>query len=139
MSTVQATPNGGDQILVTARGHSILLDQPASAGGTDNGPTPTELFVGGLAACVAHYANSYLRRHDIDPSGLGVRADFDLATDRPARIASIRITIDAPPALPPARHAAFLAVASHCTVHNTLSDPPRVAVEIAKPVIDLAS
>jgi putative redox protein len=40
-------------------------------GGGDVGPTPTELFVAGLASCVAFYARRYLRRHDIDAEGLG--------------------------------------------------------------------
>ncbi len=30
------------------RGHEVVVDQPVADGGTDAGPTPTELFVGGL-------------------------------------------------------------------------------------------
>ncbi|MET8897008.1 hypothetical protein [Streptomyces albogriseolus] len=39
--------------------------------------------------------------------------------------------IDPPPELPEQRRAGLLAVASHCTVHNTLHQPPEIAVELA--------
>jgi putative redox protein len=59
-----------------------------------------------------------------------VRAGFDMASDRPARVSGIRLTIQAPADLPAGRRPALLAVASHCTVHNSLSLPPSVAIEL---------
>jgi putative redox protein len=35
-----------------------------------------------------------------------------------------------PGGIPPGREAALLAVASHCTVHNTLRQPPDIAIEL---------
>jgi putative redox protein len=43
----------GDHFLVDVGGHTLSVDQPEASGGEDRGPTPTELFVAGLAACVA--------------------------------------------------------------------------------------
>jgi uncharacterized OsmC-like protein len=35
-----------------------------------------------------------------------------------------------PEGIPPGRQAAMLAVASHCTVHNTLRDAPDITIEL---------
>lgn len=54
-----------------------------------------------------------------------------MATDRPTRVAAVRLSIVAPPQLPEGRRAGLVAVASHCTVHHTLEQPPDVAIELA--------
>jgi uncharacterized OsmC-like protein len=61
---------------------------------------------------------------------LEVHADFDVATDRPARVAAMRITVRVPDDFPAERRAALAAVASHCTVHNTLTTQPDVTVAV---------
>ena len=122
----------GESYEVSVRGHRVLVDQPPDAGGGDAAPTPTELFVASLAACVAFYAGRYLTRHGYGREGLAVRAGFDMASDRPARVSSISLTIQAPAGLPAGRRPALLAVASHCTVHNTLSLPPPVAIKLCE-------
>lgn len=121
---------GGDAYTVEIRGHRIQVDQPTEAGGRDTAPTPTELFAASLATCVAFYAGSFLHRHGLPRSGLRVRAEFVMATGRPARVASVRIMVVPPPELPDERRAALLAVASHCTVHNTLEQSPKVGIEL---------
>jgi putative redox protein len=121
---------GGEHYEIGVRGHRIAVDQPVAAGGADRAPTPTELFVASLAACVAYYAGRYLTRHGFDRDGMQVRAGFGMAADRPARVAWIRIVVHPPAGFPAERVPALTAVASHCTVHNSLSDPPRVDVRV---------
>ena len=126
---VRALPAGGDRFLVRARSHTVAVDQPVADGGTDTAPTPTELFVASLTACVAHYANRYLGRHELSAEGLAVETSYDTAT-RPARVGRLDVLITPPPDLPPAHRDRLLAVASHCTVHNTLEHPPRVTFRV---------
>jgi len=121
----------GEAYEVSVRGHHVLVDQPADAGGQDTAPTPTELFVASLAACVAFYAGQYLTRHGYSRDGLAVSADFDMASDRPARVSGIHLSVLPPTDLPPARRPALHAVVSHCTVHNSLAFPPPVAIDLA--------
>ena len=100
------------------------------AGGEDTAPTPTEFVIAGLAACIAHYARRYLARHDISAAGLAVATSYILG-GKPARVTDISIRITPPPALPDERRAAFLAVASHCTIHNTFQQPPVIDIALA--------
>ena len=59
-----------------------------------------------------------------------MNAKFDLATDRPTRVAAVRLTLYVPADLPHERWAALRAVATHCTVHNSLTHPPQVDVTL---------
>ncbi len=122
---------GGDSYAISARGHLLLTDQPASAGGEDAAPTPTELLVAALASCVAFYVGRYLVRHGLERDGLRVTAKFVMAAERPARVGAIRLRILVPGGIPAERRAALLAVASHCTVHNTLRQEPGVSIDLA--------
>jgi uncharacterized OsmC-like protein len=132
MGTLGVRHLDGDRFEIDVRGHVIAVDQPIEDGGTDTAPTPTELFVAGLVSCVAFYARRYLARHDLPVEGLEVRGDYELLL-RPARVASIRVEISLPDGVPVQRRDALLAVASHCTVHNSLDQPPQVTVELVEP------
>ncbi|MEU7909212.1 OsmC family protein [Actinoplanes sp. NPDC049118] len=122
---------GGEEYEITVRGHRVRVDQPTEHGGMDRAPTPTELFVASLAGCVAFYAGRYLSRHGFDREGLTVRTEFLMATNRPARVAAIRIFLHPPIGFPAERVAALVAVASGCTVHNTLQHKPQITVAVA--------
>ncbi len=120
----------GDAYAVTARGHSVLTDQPVADGGQDAAVTPTELLIASLASCVAFYTGRYLVRHGLDHTGLAVTAEFAMAADRSARVSAVNLRITVPDGVPPQRTDALLAVASHCTVHNTLRQHPDVSIEL---------
>ena len=127
---VEVSYLGGEQYEIATRGHAVLTDQPAAAGGQDAAMTPTDLLVALLSSCVAFYVGRYLARHGLSRGGLRVTAEFTLATDRPARIGEVALKIRVPGGVPPGREAALLAVAPHCTVHNTLRHPPGIAIEL---------
>lgn len=121
----------GDHYATVVRGHRIDTDQPLGGPGTDRGPTPVELFVASLASCVAHYAGRYLDRHHLPGDELRVGARFTKAPG--ARISAVALRLTVPP-LPPERAAGLLAVARHCTIHNTLSAPPEVTFDLTTAV-----
>lgn len=127
--TIQVEHKEGDLFEISVRQHVLHTDQPAEAGGSDVAPNPTELFVVSLAACVAFYVRRFLARHDFPTEGLSVAATYSMA-ERPARVGQIDISINVPVGVPEEQHARLLAVASHCTVHNTLESPPRVKIEL---------
>ena len=127
---IAVTHLGADRFRISVRGHEVEVDQPVAAGGEDTAPTPTELLVASLASCVAFYARRHLARHGLPTRGLEIRAGYELGT-RPARVTELSVELTPPGGLPPERRDALLAVASRCTVHNTLADPPTVTVSLA--------
>lgn len=132
MSSISVHHIADDQFVIDVRQHRITVDQPIGEGGADTAPTPTELFVASLASCVAFYARRYLSRHAIPTDDFSVTAEYSLAV-RPARVDTVRVDIAAP-TLTDDQRTALLAVASHCTVHNTLVHEPEVVIEIASDV-----
>jgi putative redox protein len=129
VSTTTVEHLDGDRFAIGIRGHVVTVDQPRADGGEDSAPTPTELLVASLASCVAFYARRYLARHHLPTAGLSVTADYTMGT-RPARVTDIKVDIEVPDGVPPERLDALLAVASHCTVHNTLTDLPTVTIAL---------
>jgi uncharacterized OsmC-like protein len=125
--------DGGDRFRIAVGHHTLIVDQPVADGGDDSGPTPVELLVAGLASCVAYNVRRFLARHELPEEGLSVTADVGMAA-HPDRVREIRLQIHLSADLPPQRRAALLAVAAHCTVHNTLLRPPAVAIELGAPV-----
>ena len=123
---------GGDRLRIAIRGHELYVDQPVEDGGEDTAPTPTELFLGSLAACVEFYAERFLRRHGLGTEGLSVGCEYEWAQN-PNRVGQIQLVVQAP-TLTPQLHEAFVRVIGHCTVHNTLRQPPvvRTVVEVGE-------
>ena len=134
---ITITHEHGDRMAIRVRGHDLVTDQPLSAGGDDAGPTPTELFVAGLAACVGFYAERFLRRHGPD-AGLSVTCHFAMSTDQPSRVVSVDLRIDVPWPLREDLRAALLRAVDHCTVHNSLRTPPTVRIAIREGTAALA-
>jgi putative redox protein len=123
-----------DRFLIRIRDHHLMVDQPVSDGGDDIGPTPTELFVAGLAACVGFYAERFLRRHGLPAHDVHVQANFELAKDRPARVASIDVALVVPCTLTTKQAESLQAMVEHCTVHNSLRQPPEVRIIVGTAV-----
>ena len=121
---------GGDRHRVTVRGHEIVVDQPREDGGDDAGPTPVELFVASLAACVGHYARRALGAAS---PGATVRCTWEMAQTPPWRVTAIDVDVTLPEGTSEARRAAVLRAVHHCTVHNSISDPPRIRIDVPEP------
>lgn len=128
-ATIRVAHQGGDRLLIKTRGHELRSDQPVEDGGDDTAPTPTELFLAGLAGCVAFYGARFLRRHGLATEGLVVTCNYKW-TENPHRVGEIDLLVEAP-ALTPERREAFSKVIDHCTVHNTLRQPPEVRISVA--------
>jgi hypothetical protein len=65
----------------------------------------------------------------LDSEGLAVHAAYVIG-GRPTRVLSMDLQLELPPGIPESRREPLLAVASHCTVHNTLADPPAVSISL---------
>ncbi|WP_067179513.1 OsmC family protein [Microtetraspora niveoalba] len=125
--TLRVAWHGGGRFDIGIRGHSVRVDEPRDFGGSDTGPTATELFVGSLAACVAHCAERYLHRCQL-PAGVTVTARYVLGL-QPAHLSEVALDVEAP-GLPEGLRASFTAAIGHCPVYNTLYRPPEVTFRV---------
>ncbi len=130
MANISVLHEEGSRFTVNVRGHALTIDQPIKDGGTDLGPTPSELFGASLAGCVAYFAERFLERHQIDAEGLAVEASYAYAQEPPSRVSSIEIKVGLPEAFPAAKLEAFTRVIDRCTVHNSLKQPPAVDIAV---------
>ncbi len=125
---IVVTLAGRDRLRIETRGHELFTDQPVEDGGDDAAPTPTELFVASLSACVGFYAERFLRRHGLSTAGLKVTTEYQWA-ENPHRVGQIDLVVDAP-GLTDAKREAFARVVGHCTVHNSIEHPPAILLSV---------
>jgi uncharacterized OsmC-like protein len=92
-------------------------------------PSPVELLVASLAACMATSGRQYLRRAGFN-EGLSVECGFEMSQAHPDHIASIGFTVTVPPGIPPGRREALTGVLNHCAHHDPLHLAPRVEVAV---------
>jgi putative redox protein len=130
MPTLWVTHDEDDRFTVSVRNHELAVDQPSADGGHDAGLSPVEMFVAGIAACVGHYARRYLHLHGLTEDPLAVSAHWTLA-EHPARIGSMHFDLTLPADVSAERRNAAIAVAYHCTLHNTLNQPPDISIGVA--------
>lgn len=133
MTAVNVRHEAGDRYRIAVREHRLVVDQPLEAGGGDAGPTPTELFVASLAACVAFYAGRFLRRHGVAEGELAVACEFSMSTDPPSRVESIVMRLEVPTHLNEEERAGVLRATERCAVRNSIRWAPKIAILLAVP------
>jgi putative redox protein len=62
MPRVTVRLQDGLQAVITAGNHTWVSDEPIIDGGTDTGPSPTEMLLGSLGACMVMTARLYALR-----------------------------------------------------------------------------
>jgi putative redox protein len=118
---------------VSAGSHTLICDQPVCNGGSDEGMTPPELFLSGLASCAAFYAIAYLKKKGVERAGVTVRATCEKAGP-PARLDHFHIEVETPGALSDADQAGVMDWVHRCLIHNTLQHAPQVHIKLRTPV-----
>ncbi|MBI9020565.1 MAG: OsmC family protein [Verrucomicrobia bacterium] len=63
------------------RGHKIVVDQPANAGGTDVGPTPLEYLMASLAGCIGTIGRIVAMQKRIELRGMKITVEGDINID----------------------------------------------------------
>lgn len=106
-------------------GHTILIDEPASVGGTDTGPAPTRLLAASLAACTAVTMELYAERKgwEMGPVEVGVETTYDGARPTAFEV-SLRLSGD----LSDEQLERLRTIAAKCPVHRVLSGGAEVTV-----------
>lgn len=121
---------GADRFAIDIRGHRLVVDQPSDSAHREAGPTPTELFVAAFASCAAHYAHRVLIRDDPDAT-VTVTCRYRLSTAAPWRVELVELDVTIPPGLSAQRRASVERAIQHCTVHESLRQPPHIVTNLA--------
>lgn len=69
------------KIECTSHDRTIVIDQPASAGGTDAGPTPLEYLMASLAGCIGTIARIIAMQKRITLRGMKITVEGDINVD----------------------------------------------------------
>lgn len=127
--SVSTSMGAGTQVHADIRGHKITIDQPAQAGGTDEGPTPLEYFLFSLAGCIASIARIAATQQKLDMRGIDIDVAADLnpagllgkTTEDRVGFQSINVTARIDADMSDAQKAAFLdAVCERCPLHDNI-------------------
>ncbi|MFC1520924.1 OsmC family protein [Elusimicrobiota bacterium] len=129
MDLISVEQENGTKVNVSIRKHGFSSDMSSQDGGEDRAPSPAELLVGSLGACIAMVINRYCVAHKYDSEGINVSLTFELDKD-PKRIKAITADVELPKNFPQDRRDAVKRVIETCPIHNTLHNPPQIDVEV---------
>lgn len=122
-----ATWQGGWLCSVETGAFRLTVDEPLSAGGTAQGPMPTDLLLASLSSCYALALVWAARKRAVELPDLAVTATGTYAGPRfRSLVLTVRTSAAADvvsPLLEPARRA--------CYVSNTLARTPDISVRLA--------
>lgn len=71
----------GVRLTARSRKHTVVIDEPTSLGGTDEGMNPVEIVLAGLGGCMTVLAPMLAPRHDVDLKGFRALVEGDLDPD----------------------------------------------------------
>lgn len=106
-------------------GHTIRVDEPVEAGGTDTGPSPTRLVAAGLAGCIAVTIEMYAERKGWDIGAVEVDVDVEYEAYAPR---SFAVMLRLPGELSDEQRERLLVIARKCPVHKVLAHETPVVV-----------
>jgi putative redox protein len=107
-------------------GHTLRIDEPASEGGNDEGPSPTRTVAAALAACTAITCEMYAERKGWH---LGeVEVEVAVTYGRASSLEELAVTLRIPGSLDHEQRQKLLVIAGRCPVHRALTGETRVTI-----------
>jgi putative redox protein len=128
----------GFRTEIVASGHSLVADEPISAGGANSGPTPYDLLVSALGACTGMTLRMYADRKKLPLDSIIVRLKHDKihaedcqdCEDPRSKIDFIEREIELNGDLDQPTRQKILEIANRCPVHKTLESRSRISSKL---------
>ena len=117
-SSALARRRKGYEHEIEIREHRLISDEPEETGGSDQGPSPTELLAGALASCTAITIEMYAKRKGWNIDGLEVDVDYTPAERGCAT--NFKLVMKMPAHLSEEQAERLQTIAAKCPVHRTL-------------------
>jgi putative redox protein len=127
MVTARARRRSGYTHDVEVDGHELVIDESESAGGADQGPSPTRLLAASLAACTAITLEMYADRKGWDLGELEVEAEMEYGESSAPK--SFTVILRLPRVLSEDQVERLKVIAGKCPVHRTLASETEVQIE----------
>ncbi|MGH1461638.1 MAG: OsmC family protein [Neptuniibacter sp.] len=138
--SISATMGSGWAIHADIRDHKVVIDQPTSSGGTNEGPSPLEYFLFSLAGCVGSIGRIAAHQKKINLQSMEIKVEADLnsaglmgqKTDDRVGFQQIRISAKIDADLSASEKAAFLdEVCDRCPLHDNTKLETEVIHQLA--------
>ena len=115
---------GGVKVDAKVGGHIVHTDQPAPVG-EDTAPSPFDLFLTSMAACMGFYALRFCQERKIATGGLGLTLEL---LREPEKL--IRVHLRLPADFPEKYREAIVRAVDHCSVKRHILEPPRFEIGV---------
>lgn len=131
-------PKDGLQTTIVSGNHTYYADEPIEDGGTDTGPSPTQMAMGALGSCIAMTMRLYADRKGWSLDGVEIDLDFERfrAKDYPSYegdqryIHEITKKITLHGALTPEQKERIIEIGGMCPVHRLIASPSFFVEEV---------
>src|SRR5256714_2112696 len=127
---------------IAAGKHNFVADEPASAGGGDDGPDPYDYLLTALGVCTSMTIGFYARRNRLPLENITVSlshsriyaADCEECETKEGMLDRIDVEVELTGSLTAEQHAKLMQVAAKCPVHRTLTSEINIRLrEVEKP------
>ena len=121
--------------------HEIIIDEPASAGGSDLGPNPLQYLLSAFAGCVTIVGRNVARQMGITLEEISIKVEGDIDTrgftgqdpSVPKGYQEMRLLVSAKADCPPETLKQWLKTTEEmCPVGNTYRDGVKMQVHLAE-------
>jgi putative redox protein len=125
---------------VVVDNHSLVADEPVSAGGSDAGPDPYDYLLTALGVCTSMTVGLYARRKQFPLENITVSLrhsriyakDCEECETKEGMLDRIDVEVDLTGALSAEQHAKLMEIAGKCPVHRTLTSEINIRLRPAQ-------
>lgn len=141
---IQAYSENPTKTIVKARGFKLILDEPESLGGTNEGANPVEFMLAAFSGCINVMGHVIAREMNFELRGIKIEMRGELNPDRifgtsfKDRAGYKNITVDISPdcdASPEVLNKWIEVIEERCPVSDNLSHETPINIRIEKEVL----
>jgi putative redox protein len=107
-------------------GHALVIDEPTTAGGNDEGPSPSRAVAAALAACTAITCEMYAARKGWELGAVEVEVEVEVGPNQ--SLLRAEVTLCVPEPLDEEQRSRLLVIAGKCPVHRALAGPTPIEI-----------